>query len=196
MGKIKSIFYSSFLKTDNNTVVAYVNRTGGTKSPVVSQRARELWQWCLSRKIKLKTQHLPGARNVRADFLSRHLRDGTDWILDAGSFDRINSRLGPLEVGGGYRCLYSGLEKDQGIHESSMVSDCEGAAEDTTSDGNSGDRGNTLAKSGTVPPAGGNVGEFSTPNTTGPFGHVLLPNCDSPIQPQLIACKASGCAYS
>ena len=89
---------SVLLKTDNTTVVAYVNRMGGTKSPLLCQLAKELWQWCLSEGIKLKAQHLPGKRNIKADFLSRHLRDRSDWILDAELFQMIDDKWGPLQV--------------------------------------------------------------------------------------------------
>ena len=40
---------SVLLKSDNATVVAYVNKMGGTVSPLLTQLAKELWQWCLQR---------------------------------------------------------------------------------------------------------------------------------------------------
>ena len=89
---------SVLLKTDNSTVVAYINKMGGTKSPILVQLAKDLWQWCIQREIHLKAQHLPGKLNFTADFLSRHLRDRSDWILDMELFSMINRRLGPLEI--------------------------------------------------------------------------------------------------
>ena len=44
---------SVLLKTDNMTVVAYINRMGGTKSPLLAHLAKELWQWCLHGGIHL-----------------------------------------------------------------------------------------------------------------------------------------------
>ena len=89
---------SVFLLTDNTTVVAHINRMGGTRSPFLVQFTKNLWQWCLDRGVQLSAQHLPGKKNLRADYLSRYLRDRSDWVLDAELFGMINSRLGPLEV--------------------------------------------------------------------------------------------------
>ena len=46
----------------------------------------------------LKAQHLPGKENLNADFMCRHLRDRTDWILNPTLFDLINQMWGPLQV--------------------------------------------------------------------------------------------------
>ena len=89
---------SVLLKTDNTTVVAYVNKMGGTRSPILVQLAKELWEWCLQRRIHVRAQHLPGKLNFNADFLSRHLRDRSDWILDQEIFNMIDMKLGPLNV--------------------------------------------------------------------------------------------------
>ena len=71
---------------------------GGTRSPIVVDLTRTVWQWCLERKISLVAQHIPGKVNFRADFLSRHLRDRTDWILNPELFSVINQQWGPIEV--------------------------------------------------------------------------------------------------
>ena len=71
---------------------------GGTESPLSTQLVKELWQWCLQWDIHLRAQHLPGKLNFTADFLSRHLRDRSDWILDEELFSMINSTLGPLDI--------------------------------------------------------------------------------------------------
>ena len=71
---------------------------GGTKSPLITAQVKELWSWCLQRKISVKAQHLPGVKNVMADYLSRHLRDRTDWILDPSVFRCLNNQFGPLQV--------------------------------------------------------------------------------------------------
>ena len=89
---------SVLLKTDNSTVVSCIHRMGGTKSPLLVELARELWQWCLTRKIQLRAQHLPGIQDFTADFLSRNLRDRTDWMMDMELFRMINRSLGPLQV--------------------------------------------------------------------------------------------------
>ena len=95
----KSVQVSSvLLKTDNTTVVAYINKMGGTRSPMLIQLAKDLWQWCLKRGIHLRAEHLSGELNITADFLSRHLRDRTDWVLNPELFAMINSKMGPLDI--------------------------------------------------------------------------------------------------
>ena len=89
---------SVLLKSDNVTTVAYINRLGGTRSGVLVHIAKELWLWCLQRGIAIKAQHLPGKDNLNADFMSRHLRDRADWILNPALFNLINQMWGPLEV--------------------------------------------------------------------------------------------------
>ena len=79
---------SVLLKSDNVTTIAYINRLGGTRSQVLVNISKELWLWCLQRGIALKAQHLPGKENLNADFMSRHLRDRTNWILNPALFDR------------------------------------------------------------------------------------------------------------
>ena len=59
------------LATDNSTVVSYVNKQGGTKSPTLLLFARELLLWCHSQQISLRAQHIPGKLNVLAYSLSR-----------------------------------------------------------------------------------------------------------------------------
>ena len=41
------------LRMDNRTAVFYVNRMGGTRSPILSNLAIQLWQWRLERNIFL-----------------------------------------------------------------------------------------------------------------------------------------------
>ena len=44
---------SILLRIDNTTAVAYINRKGGTASPILSNLARTLWLWCAERNISL-----------------------------------------------------------------------------------------------------------------------------------------------
>ena len=89
---------SVLLKSDNVTTVAYINHLGGTKSKILVNISKNIWLWCLQRGITLKAQHLPGKENLKADFMSRHLRDRTDWVLNPALFNLINQTWGPLLV--------------------------------------------------------------------------------------------------
>lgn len=70
------------VKTDNSTVVAYINRQGGTKSPSLCLHTRVLLRWCIQRGISLFAVHIPGKLNTLADNLSRGVSlSPTEWSL-------------------------------------------------------------------------------------------------------------------
>ena len=56
--------------TDNTSVVAYINRQGGTRSQDLCMRAWTLLQWCQRNNILLRASHIAGKENVLADALS------------------------------------------------------------------------------------------------------------------------------
>ena len=67
---------------NNWTVVAYVNKEGGTVSRSLCSLASQLLRWTESLDVHLNARYLPGQSNVLADLLSR--RDqviGTEWSL-------------------------------------------------------------------------------------------------------------------
>ena len=89
---------SVLIQSDNMSVVSHVNKMGGTRSRVLVELTKRIFSWCLQRQIRIQAQHLPGKVNVTADFLSRHLRDRSDWVLNTSIFKAINRVWGPLEV--------------------------------------------------------------------------------------------------
>lgn len=85
--------------TDNTTVVAHVNKQGGTRSRDLCLEAERLIRFAFSRKIMIRARHLPGKRNVLADALSRPDRVlGTEWSLDPQVFRLICRALGTPQV--------------------------------------------------------------------------------------------------
>ena len=56
---------------DNSTVVAYVNKQGGTASRSLCSLASQLLRWSESLDVHLDARYLPGQSNVLADLLSR-----------------------------------------------------------------------------------------------------------------------------
>ena len=67
---------------DNVTTVAYLRRSGGTRSKVLFLKAREILLWVESMKITILPQFIQGSLNTRADHLSRpNLVIGSEWTL-------------------------------------------------------------------------------------------------------------------
>ena len=52
------------IRMDNTSTIAYLNKMGGAKQGVLDKHARTLWEWCLSRKITLRAEYIPGRLNV------------------------------------------------------------------------------------------------------------------------------------
>ena len=67
---------------NDSTVVAYVNKQGGTVSRALCLLASRLLRWTESLNIHLDARYLPGQANVLADLLScRGQVVGTEWSL-------------------------------------------------------------------------------------------------------------------
>ena len=76
MGKTIALF------CDNVTTVAYLRRSGGTRSKVLFLKAREILLWVESMQITILPQFIQGSLNTRADLLSRpNLVIGSEWTL-------------------------------------------------------------------------------------------------------------------
>ena len=85
--------------TDNTTVVAHVNKQGGTRSRDLCQEAEKLIRFAFQHQIFIRARHLPGKRNVLADALSRPDRVlGTEWSLSPRIFDRICQVFGRPQI--------------------------------------------------------------------------------------------------
>jgi hypothetical protein len=57
---------------DNVTTLRYINKMGGTKSPKLTQIAKQILQFCLSKEITLTAEHLHGVPNQIENWESRH----------------------------------------------------------------------------------------------------------------------------
>ena len=82
------------LMCDNATVVAYINKQGGTVSRSLCLLTKELLSWTEANSVTLRARFLPGRANVLADQLSRRGQViGTEWSLHPEVCRRIFSRL-------------------------------------------------------------------------------------------------------
>ena len=76
--------------TDNSTVVAYINKQGGTHSAEMCALLWKIMTWCHHYQITFKARHIPGCLNVMADLLSRlNQVQSTEWSLHLHVFHQI-----------------------------------------------------------------------------------------------------------
>jgi len=73
---------SVLVATDNSSVVAYINKQGGTRSRSLWMESQSLFLLVLQLGIRLRARHIPGRLNVIADRLSRQGQVlPTEWSL-------------------------------------------------------------------------------------------------------------------
>ena len=80
------------IQSDNTTIVAYINATGGIKSLPCNEMETMIWDWCLNHNICLSAIHISGSKNIQADKESRVLKESTEWSLSQEVFDAIHER--------------------------------------------------------------------------------------------------------
>ncbi|KAK7905173.1 hypothetical protein WMY93_017780 [Mugilogobius chulae] len=69
------------VRTDNTTVVAYINKQGGLRSHQLHALSHSLILWADSHLLSLRATHVPGIMNRGADLLSRGIPRYKDWML-------------------------------------------------------------------------------------------------------------------
>ena len=75
---------------DNSTVVAYINKQGGTHSAEMCTLLWKIMTWCHHYQITLRARHIPGCLNLMADLLSRSNQvQSTEWSLHPQVFKQI-----------------------------------------------------------------------------------------------------------
>ncbi|XP_068128360.1 uncharacterized protein [Hyperolius riggenbachi] len=77
------------IRTDNNTVVAYLNRQGGTRSHSLWYLSCKILQWAEGHLKSLRAVHLKGTLNCLADFLSRSPLHQDEWSLNEVVFQGL-----------------------------------------------------------------------------------------------------------
>ena len=86
------------LQLDNVTAVTFINNMGGTHSKPCNKVARDIWLWCIERKIWLTATHIPGVQNKTADRLSRKFNDRTEWKLNPNVFKLLTDKWGKPDI--------------------------------------------------------------------------------------------------
>ena len=86
------------IRTDNTTVVSYINKQGGTRSLPLLKLSRSLLLWCSVHFLSLRATHIPGHLNLGADLLSRGGPLVREWRLHPAVVAQIWERFGRAEV--------------------------------------------------------------------------------------------------
>ena len=86
------------VRTDNSTVMAYINRQGGLRSRHLHTLAHRLIVWSSSHLLSLRATHVLGTRNWGADLLSRGSPRYKDWKLHGEVTMQIWRKFGLAQV--------------------------------------------------------------------------------------------------
>ncbi|KAK9533173.1 hypothetical protein VZT92_008331 [Zoarces viviparus] len=86
------------VKTDNTTVVAYINRQGSTRSLQLHRVARKILVWSSTRLLSLRATHVPGVLNRGADLLSRGNPLYGEWTLHPQVVKQVWQTYGQADV--------------------------------------------------------------------------------------------------
>ena len=98
--------------TDNSTVVAYINKQGGTNSAEMCALLWKIMTWCHHYHIRSKARHIPGCLNVMADLLSRSKPSAVNRMVTASAV-RVSS---PRPKCLGHRCSELKLDGSHCLH--------------------------------------------------------------------------------
>ncbi|XDV51976.1 hypothetical protein PO909_020761 [Leuciscus waleckii] len=86
------------IRSDNTSVVAYLNHQGGLRSRPLCRLAHQILLWSQGKLSSLRAMYVPRDQNQGADVLSRQgLRPG-EWRLHPEVVEAMCVRFGPVEV--------------------------------------------------------------------------------------------------
>ena len=86
------------VRSDNTTVVSYLNKQGGTRSGAMMALTWGLLKWCQARNIEVLAAHVAGVNNRLADLLSRRRVNPSEWQLDREAVQELFRRWGRPNV--------------------------------------------------------------------------------------------------
>lgn len=86
------------VKTDNTSVVSYINHQGGLNSRPLCRLAKQILLWAQGRLRSLRAAYIPGSMNVGADLLSRRGLEPGGWRLHPKVVAAIWQRFGKADV--------------------------------------------------------------------------------------------------
>ncbi len=86
------------IRSDNMSVVSYINHQGGVSSKRFFILAERLLEWAQLNLRSLRAAHLPGRLNQGADMLSRSNVPSEEWMLHPQMVQKIWKTFGKAEV--------------------------------------------------------------------------------------------------
>ena len=86
------------LRIDNAMAVLYINRMGRIQFPNLNKLAKQIWQWCESRKLWIYASYIKSSDNFEADFESRVNHEETEWELNPTLFDKLSKKFGIPDI--------------------------------------------------------------------------------------------------
>jgi len=78
--------------------MAQINKMGGPRSERLLRITKDLWNYCLSKKITLTAEYLPGVLNTIADRESRVFVDKSSWMLPLNIITQIEKHWGVMNI--------------------------------------------------------------------------------------------------
>jgi len=86
------------VRSDNTSVVSYINHQGGLRSCPLCKLACQILLWSQGKLLSLRATYIPGVHNIGADILSRQgLRPG-EWRLHPEVVELIWKKFGQAQV--------------------------------------------------------------------------------------------------
>lgn len=85
---------SILVRSDNTTVVQYLNKQGGTHSPFLCMQTWKIWKFAIVNNMFLKAAHIAGKLNILPDQLSRVKIRPTEWTLNGAMVSQIFQKWG------------------------------------------------------------------------------------------------------
>uniref|UniRef100_A0AAV2KY84 Reverse transcriptase RNase H-like domain-containing protein n=1 Tax=Knipowitschia caucasica TaxID=637954 RepID=A0AAV2KY84_KNICA len=154
------------VRSDNTTVVSYLNRQGGTRSPALHRMATVTLLWAALHLLSLRARHVPGVRNVGADRMSRGGPLQDEWGLAPRVAAEFWRRFGRPVVD-----LFASAENAQGpaVCLPTSASPAGPAAEDRTGEevGDPGGSGQSACPVVPLPEGHGGDGALGPPGGAG-----------------------------
>ncbi len=86
------------VRTDNTSVVAYINHQGGLRSRPLYRLACQILGWAQGRLRSLRAVYIPGHLNMGADVLSRQGPRPGEWMLHPDAVKQIWRVFGQAQV--------------------------------------------------------------------------------------------------